>query len=336
MNVLIVKTSSMGDLIHTLPAVTDAANAIENIAFDWVAEEGFAAIPGWHPAVERVIPIALRRWRKGGKGVRQEISAAITQLRKNRYDAVIDAQGLIKSAIVTRLTRGRRCGMTWGSCRESLASLAYQQRYPIATDQHAIDRLRQLFAAVLDYPFNPDQLDYGLDQTAFAQPDFKRPYLVFLHAASWPGKLWPISSWIELAQRAGQAGFQAALPWGSDKEQQQAAIIAEAATNATVLPRLGLTEVATLLAHADGVVGVDTGLAHLSAAFSRPTVTLYLTTNPALTGTRGERQCLLGGTALQSHARPSRRSKTATTRPNISVDEVWDALNRMMTPSEVG
>ena len=107
MRVLVVKMSSLGDVIHTLPALTDAAAAIPGITFDWVVEEGFAEIPAWHPAVDTVIPIALRRWRKHPwRDFRGPQWRACRQaLRRQHYDAVIDAQGLLKSVFVARLVK---------------------------------------------------------------------------------------------------------------------------------------------------------------------------------------------------------------------------------------
>ncbi len=154
MRVLVVKTSSMGDVLHTLPALTDAMQAMPDIRFDWVVEEGFAQIPSWHPAVERVLPVAIRRWRKAwfSAPISAERRAFRDALRAVRYDAVIDAQGLVKSAaLVTRLARGIKHGMDWQTAREPLASLFYNRRHPIAKAQHAVERTRELFAKSLGY-----------------------------------------------------------------------------------------------------------------------------------------------------------------------------------------
>ena len=169
MRVLLVKTSSMGDLIHTLPAVTDARRFHPDIEFDWVVEESFAEIPLWHPAVRKVLPVAMRRWRKilHRKATRQEISGAIEHIREKNYDLVIDAQGLIKSALITRLCRGLRCGLDRNSCWEPIATLAYQRKIPVARELHAIARMRTLFAGILDYNYDPEQLDYGLQKESF-------------------------------------------------------------------------------------------------------------------------------------------------------------------------
>lgn len=263
MKVLIVKTSSMGDLIHTLPAVTDASMTIPDIRFDWVAEESFIEIPGWHSAVDKVIPIALRRWRKNfNQAVRRnEIKAAIKNLRNKEYDIVIDAQGLIKSAIVTRLSKGIHYGMDRYSCREPLASCLYQHTIPVAKGLHAIERVRLLFSRVLGYEYDAKQLNYGLESNVFKNKVNQRCYVVFLHATSWKTKLWTVDNWIKLAELAGEKGYDVLLPWGDIEEKRRAIDIEEKVNNAIVLPRLNLQGIAGILANASAIVGLDTGLA---------------------------------------------------------------------------
>ncbi|MEO5574252.1 MAG: lipopolysaccharide heptosyltransferase I [Gammaproteobacteria bacterium] len=293
MKVLILKTSSMGDVLHTLPALTDAMHALPGIRFDWVVEEAFAEIPAWHPAVDKVIPVALRRWRK------QPWQAIISSewvnfwrsLRTHEYDLIIDAQGLIKSALVTRMARGRRSGLSRASARESWAALAYQRRYTIPKQQHAIERVRRLFAAALGYPMPHDTLDYGITRAQFfSEYVHASNDIVFLHGTTWPSKQWPRTYWTHLAQLATQAGFSVSLPWGNQAEYEDAQAIAGVCKNVRVLPKLSLTELGAVLASARAVIGVDTGLAHLAAALTVPTLTLYGATRPDLTGTRGQAQ----------------------------------------------
>lgn len=286
--VLIVKTSSLGDVAHTLPAVTDAARAIPDIHFDWLVEEAFAEIPAWHPAVERVIPVALRRW--GGNPLKYVRSPQWRQLRETlnqqRYDYVVDAQGLVKSAWLASLAHGRRCGFNWQSAREPLASLCYQRRYSIARGQHAITRVRQLFAAVLGYSYT-EALDYGIDRHRLPLPTINSDYVMFLHGTTWPNKHWPERYWQVLAGLITAAGLSVVLPWGTVEEQQRAQRIQQAGGDIVVLPRLGLTELAGHLQGARAVVGVDTGLAHVAAALRVPSITLYGPTKPGLSGTLG-------------------------------------------------
>lgn len=329
MRVLIVKTSSLGDLIHTLPALTDAAKALPDIRFDWVAEEAFAEIPGWHPAVERTIPVALRRWRKDWRRARAggELAAFLPRLREREYDLIIDAQGLLlKSAIVARLARGPRHGLAWTSAREPLSSLLYGHRHAIPKSRHAIERVRQLFAAALGYAYDATVLDYGLDRSRFATPVAERGYFVFLHGTSWPSKRLATEHWIALCHRAADGGRTVYLPWGNAEEKRIAETIAARCPNARVLPRLNLTQLAGMLAQAQGVIGVDTGLAHLGAALGVPGVALYSATFPALTGARGVRQsCVLlgGGTEPPPAAVPHLR---VLRLPALDADAVWRAL----------
>jgi heptosyltransferase-1 len=296
MKVLLIKTSSMGDLIHLLPALTDAGKALPHIRFDWVVEKGFAEIPSWHPLVNRVIPVTLRYWLRhpwmvGGSNEWRDF---YRQLRAEHYDYVIDAQGLVKSALLTRLTRGLRCGLDWQSAREPLASFAYQKRYKVVFEQHAVRRMRQLLSSVLGYPTPTETPDYGLkvkgmneEVAALGLPPH---YLLFIHGTSGKKKLWPEADWIALANIANAAGYPVYLPWGNEEEQQRATRIAAQAQQTYVLPKLSLGQIAAVLTQAKGAVAVDTGLGHLAAALSIPTVSLYNATDPYQIGTVGKNQ----------------------------------------------
>jgi heptosyltransferase-1 len=294
MRVLVVKMSSLGDVIHTLPAVSDAVAALPDLEIDWVVEEAFADVPGWHPAVRRVIPVALRRWRR--KGPRAllggEWGAFRRDLRSEQYDLVIDAQGLLKSAVVARMARGPVVGLDRDSARERAACLFYQRRLAVPKGQHAITRVRKLFAAALDYRLPARPPDYGLARHRFALEPLaaQAGYVVFLHGTTWSTKHWPEAYWTELARQAAGAGLQVQLPQGSAEERERAERIAATVAGATVLPDLSLTQIAAHIAGARAVVAVDTGLAHLAAALDVPGITLYGATEPGLTGTEGRNQ----------------------------------------------
>jgi heptosyltransferase-1 len=268
---LIIKTSSLGDVLHTLPAVSDAAAQCPGMRFDWVVEEAFAEVPGWHAAVDEVIPVALRRWRHRPFHMLRlgEPQAAVRHIRQREYDQVIDAQGLMKSAVMTRLARGPRAGL----------------------DRHSARRVRQLFAAALDYPLPDTAADYGIQANFIAGQ--RQPYLVFLHGTTWPTKHWPEPYWVQLTAMASAAGLQVKIPWGNDQERRRAERIGEASGAVEVLPRMTLSELATVIVSATAVVGVDTGLVHLAAALSTPCITLYGSTDPGLIGTLGESQAQL-------------------------------------------
>lgn len=294
MRVLIVKTSSMGDVLHTLPALTDAMRAIPGIRFDWVVEEGFAQIPSWHEAVDRVIPVAIRRWRKAwfSAPIKAERKAFKEAVQAVAYDAVIDAQGLVKSAaLVTRLAHGVKNGMDWSTAREPLASLFYNRKHHIAKAQHAVERTRELFAKSLGYVKPEAQGDYAIAQHFLRDltPD-SAPYCVFLHATTRDDKHWPESHWRELIGLLGESGLRIKLPWGAPHEEARAKRLAEGFDYVEVLPRLSLEAVAHELAGAKFVVSVDTGLSHLTAALDRPNITLYGPTDPGLIGGYGKNQ----------------------------------------------
>ena len=297
MRVLLIKTSSLGDVVHTLPALTDAQRAIPGIQFDWVVEEGFAEIPAWHPAVAQVIPVAIRRWRKNllqtlRSGEWRRFKA---RLRETRYDLVIDAQGLLKSAWLTRYVKAPVAGLDRDSAREPLAARFYDRRYPVRREQHALERVRQLFAQALGYQQPSGIGDYGLDRNQLATPG-EEPYLLFLHGTTWPSKHWPEVHWRELAERMSAFGWAIRLPWGSAEEKSRAERIADGIASASVLPRLNLGGVAKVVAGARACVAVDTGLGHLAAALDVPSISLYGPTLPGRVGAYGRSQVHLCAT----------------------------------------
>ena len=295
MKILIVKTSSLGDVIHMLPAVTDAMQALPHLRIDWLVEASFAAIPAWHPAVDRVIPIAMRRWKKQwtARSTWQEIGVARAALRQQTYDLVIDSQGLVKSALWSRMARGAKAGYDSGSAREPLASCFYGRTFSVSRHQHAIDRNRQLMAQALAYALNEPAPDYGLHDLATRLPavgiTLPARSVIGLHGTSRADKLWPTEGWKALAQALAQTQRKLVLPWGNDDERLRAEEIASAASNVTVLPRLGLDALAALIDQSQAVVGVDTGLLHLAAALGKPGLALYTATPPALTGAVSDR-----------------------------------------------
>lgn len=291
MKVLIVKTSSLGDVIHTLPAVTEAKKQRPEIQFDWVVEESFAEVPKWHPAVDRVIVIDGRRWRKQpGQFFSGEGLQFYRALRHRKYDAVIDAQGLIKSALVARLAQGMRWGLDADSARESVASIVYKHRIKVPKKRHAVLRTQQLFAATLGYTCSTDKIDYGIDHQELPSVAPEGNYIVFLHGTTWASKHWPKIYWKELLEHIINSGLSVYLPWYTPEEKRFAERLSAGSNHAYILPQLNLTGMAATLASAQAAVTVDTGLSHLAAALGTPTVTLYGATEPALTGTYGETQ----------------------------------------------
>lgn len=312
MRVLVIKTSSLGDVVHTLPALTDAAAHFPDIEFDWVVEAGFSQVPSWHARVNRVIPVALRRWRKHPLQARK--SGEWAEFKRDigavKYDAVIDAQGLLKSAVLCRYAKGPRYGLDKQSAREPLASRFYHHKIAVPKGQHAVERTRQLFAAALGYQV-PDALgDYQIDRNRLPGNSHNGDYLLFFHGTTWPTKHWPDSYWLELAQKLASTGLRILLPWGSDVERQRAEQIAAVDDHVDVLPRSSLSELASIIAGAQAVVSVDTGLAHLTAALAVPNITLYGPTDPKLVGSYGAHQ-------LHLQAKNFPASDVSTVEPEV-------------------
>jgi heptosyltransferase I len=296
--ILLVKTSSLGDVVHNLPVATDLAKRFPGATIDWVVEEGFAELPRLHPAIRRVIPVAERRWRKtlSSPDTWREISAFRQTLSSERYDAILDTQGLLKSALITFQARGERIGFDRNCARESMSAHFYQRRVFVARDQHAVERNRQLAAAAFGYPLDT-AVDYGIAApplTASWVP--KGDYAVLLTATSRADKEWPEDDWRALGTALIATGLRCVLPGGSAPERQRAARLATSLGRAVAAPAMNLTDMAGLLAGAALVVGVDTGLVHLAAALKRPTMALYCGSDPALTGVLAETNVVnLGG-----------------------------------------
>lgn len=284
--ILLVKTSSLGDVVHNLPVVADIRSACgEGVVIDWVVERSFAAVPALHPRVRSVIPCEIRRWRRSWKSqdVRAEWRSFVHRLRRETYDAILDTQGLLKSAIVARVARGARYGLDWRSSREPLR-LFYDRVFDVPWDVHAVERNRRLCAAALGYRVEGPPL-YGIRADPLDASWLPRQrYAVLLHATSHPSKLWPEREWTELGARLGASGCVALFPWGSEEEHERAQRLAAALPGAVVLPRLGLDQIAGVIAGSVAVVGVDTGLTHLAAALGVPVVGIYGATDPGATG----------------------------------------------------
>jgi heptosyltransferase-1 len=287
--ILLVKTSSLGDVVHNCPAVTDIARCVPGAVIDWVVEEAFAGVVALHPGVRRVIPLAIRRWRGSllAAATWTELGAFRAALRSERYDAVIDSQGLLKSALVAAQALGRKHGFDRASAREPFAARLYDVTYTVPGDLHAVDRNRQLAAAALGYPVD-GPCDYSLRAApAIASVPASSHYALLFTMTSREDKLWPEEHWRALGSALARRGLDCVLPWGTEDERRRCARIAGAIPRALVPQRMTLAEIARLARGAHCVVGVDTGLAHLAAALEVPVIGLYCSSDPALTGLRG-------------------------------------------------
>jgi len=283
--ILFVKTSSLGDVVHNCPAVSDAARKLPGAEIDWVVEQPFAGVAAMHAAVRRVIPVAMRRWRAApwNPAVWSEIGDFRRLLRAERYDAVIDTQSLLKSALISAQARGTRHGMDRASAREPFAARFYDVRHAVPRELHAVERNRRLSAAALGYTVDAS-VDYGLRAASDAASKNDSPYAVLLTMTSRADKLWPEPGWIELGRALAT---RVVLPWGSEAERRRAERIAAAIGSAAVPPRLSVEQLTGLFLNAGSVVGVDTGLTHLAAALGVPTLGIYCGSDPALTGLYG-------------------------------------------------
>ena len=291
MKILIVKTSSLGDVIHCLPVINDIIAFYPNVQIDWIVEESFADIPHLHPAIHQVFTVAFRRWHKQlfNSTTWSEIKQFKQLIASNRYDAVIDTQGLLKSALITRLAKGVKHGYDKQSIRESIASRFYDKTYAIPYQQHAVSRNRTLAALSLDYKPPTNSPDYGIQATANVNEVSNRPFVIALHGTSRDSKLWAIDHWIDLGKALKRQKLNMLLPWSNPAELLRAEQIAKGLENAIVLPKLSIAELAAVISQAKAAVGVDTGLSHLAAALNIPTIAIYTDTNPAFTGVMGSK-----------------------------------------------
>ena len=313
------ETSSLGDVVHNLPVVEDIHSAIAHAAIDWVVERAFGSIPRLHPGVRNVIPCDLRRWRRSWfrRTTRGEWRAFLVRLRSERYDCIIDTQGLLKSAIIARAAIGRRVGLDWKSSREPLRPF-YDRVVHVPWAMHAVERNRRLVAAALGYMPHGEP-DYGIQTGPSSEawlPD--GPYAIFLHATSGARKLWPSACWIELGAALTLRGLTIVLPWGNDTEHETARQIASALPSACIAPRLTIGELATVIAGARVAVGVDTGLTHLAAALGVPSIGVYGATDPAATGIRAPGTALNVGTLGRFPSVPQILASLETLLPAIA------------------
>ncbi|MCC6194993.1 MAG: lipopolysaccharide heptosyltransferase I [Burkholderiales bacterium] len=285
MRVLIVRPSSLGDIVHALPLVGDVLAHAPGAAIDWVAEEAFVPLVALDRRVRRVIPVAFRRWRDApfASATRRAFSEFRHELRRERYDVVLDLQEQVKGALIARMASGVRHGLDRRSIREPIATLFDDVHHRIDRNLHFLDKARSLAAAALGYAVEgPPRWQLTPPASASAMPP--GPYALALHATSRRDKLWPEDRWRALLGHFAQAGIAVLLPWGNGDERTRSERIAQGARNAVVPPAQSLPEMAALARHALVVVGVDTGLTHLAAALGTPTVALFTATDAALAG----------------------------------------------------
>jgi len=294
----------MGDVVHNLPVVADLRTSMPDCRIDWVVEDAFSAIPRLHPAVDRVIPVFIRRWRKHplAARTRREFAELWSRLRQTRYDEVIDAQGLLKSALLAWMANGRSHGFDWKSSREPLR-VFYDEVHAVPWSVHAVRRNRILASEALGYAIS-ETPDYGIaarpEGTASLESAFPLKgagqFAVLLHATSARRKEWPEADWVRLGEYFAAQDMISVLPFGNAAERQRSERLAARIRGARVPPALDLDQLAALMSQARIIVGVDTGLTHLAVALGQPTIGLFLATDPAATGLYGSSRAVnLGG-----------------------------------------
>lgn len=312
--VLLIKTTSLGDVIHNLPVVCDIHQNRPNLSVDWCAEAPFCEILKLNPLIRRVIPVAIRSWRK--QLLKRATWSAFVEFRKNlqstNYDTIIDSQGLLKSALITKMAKGKRCGFEESVIKEKIAARFYDEHFFVEHHQNAVTRNRQLAAAVLNYKIATPP-DYGLKLSEIALPFLpKKPFVIAFSATSRTDKMWANEKWMALAKNFPDFIF--VFVAGNESERENTKKIVTHSKNAILAPEMNLVEIAMLTTKAQAVIGVDTGLTHLGAALKVPTIALFLASDPVLTGVLSAGVCQnLGGLGA-----------------NPNVDEVTFALKKII------
>jgi heptosyltransferase I len=288
LKILIVKTSSMGDVVHTMPAVADIAAHLPNAQIDWMVESAFAALPAMHHSVRHVVPISWRKWRNQlwQKETRETLSRTRKSLREEQYDLILDLQGLIKSAFFAGQARGVRAGYDWSSAREKIASIWYERVATVDKSLHAVHRSRLLAASHLGYTVDgPPRFSLKLPDPTW-MPQSPKPYVVLISGASRPEKLWLDERWIAVANAAKQRGLGVVWMWGSKEEGSRCVSLA-AQSDGDIPPFMSVKDATAVIARAHVCVGLDTGFSHIAAAFGVPTVGIYCDHEPGLVGITG-------------------------------------------------
>lgn len=273
--ILFIKTSSMGDILHHMPAVTDTRRRLPHARITWVVDELYAPLARLHPAVDEIVPIAIRRWRKRlyEMPTWNEIREATAKLRARSYDAVIDTQGLVRTALMTKLIGGASHGYDSDSIREPFAARFYDNTYKVSWDLHVIARNRTLTGLALGY--TPEGApDYGFDRKFFAG-EASAPYALLFHATAKTNKEWPEERWAEVGKALAARGLEVVLPWGNEAERARSERLAAQIPNARVPDLKPILEVGKMIAGAQIVVGVDTGFLHIAAALGIPVVAVF-------------------------------------------------------------
>ena len=298
MKILVVRLSSLGDILHLFPAVSDLRRHFPDAEIHWLVEPAFSELAGWHSSIDKVIAAPLRSHKKIWWKIPALLYTLRQQLRSENYNIVLDAQGLLKSALLACLAGTDICGFDAGSAREAPASWFYKKTAKVPKGLHVIEKNRQLVATIFGADISPPA-DFGLDKflNLQMQAEFSealkaitdRPYIVLLHGTTWNSKYWPETSWKELIRLLSQQGIRCLLPWGNEGERLRALRLQVAGNGkAEVLPRLTLVELVGVLLKARAFVSVETGIGHLATILDVPGVMLHGPTDPDYSGILGK------------------------------------------------
>ena len=303
--ILLVKLSSLGDVLHNLPIVWDIRKRLPDAQIDWIVEEAYVHLleplrtTNTFRRIDRIIPVAFRRWRKQlfQRNTWRDFFAMRTMLQAVAYDVVLETQGLIKSGMVCALARKSAHGLVTGlanatqhSGYEPMARRFYDESVQVPIKCHAIDRSRWVMCSAMDWPlfdrrsepprFYPNEKIEGFSPLILEgmrlQPNGKPAhYILCFHATAREAKRWPNADWVALGQTLSMQGYQLIFPWGSPAEMKTSAHLASQIPGAIVPRAFSIEEAYHLIAHTALTIGVDTGLTHLSAVLGKPTIEIY-------------------------------------------------------------
>src|SRR5450830_1002 len=296
MRILLVKMSSMGDIIHNMPLVHDIKQHYPEAIIDWVVEESFVELSRLNPLVNCIIPVGMRRWKKAlfSKNTWVEFFRFKKNLQQFHYDAVLDTQGLIKSAVIAKLADGQSYGQNSNTAREALAGHLINHPLEIPRDLHAISRNRLVGALALNYAVDDKSVQYDIQFNSESERNLvgllPKNCIMLFHSTARDAKHWPNEYWIAFGKYLNAQGYTLALPWGSAIEKQRAELITHALKDGLVLPKLSIVQLASLMRQAKACVGLDTGLTHIAVALNIPTLAIFTDTHLWQAGTMPSQQ----------------------------------------------
>ncbi|MCT7577909.1 lipopolysaccharide heptosyltransferase I [Aliarcobacter butzleri] len=276
--IAIIKLSAMGDIIHAMVALQYIKKQYPNLQIDWFVESAFAPILENNPDINEIIKLDLKSIKKDKKEIINQIKL-IKKYEKNSYDLVIDAQGLIKSAIVSFFLGKSRVGFSKNSTREKLASFFYTKKVDIAYDKNAIERNVKVLSQALNFEITKNDilnkkpfLFYkNENEVIYEYLSKDKKNVLFVIGASWPSKMYSKEKFAKIINNLDE---NCLITWGNEAEKDIADFIANI-SKAKVLPKLDLNSLKAIMSKVDLVIGNDTGPTHMAWALNIPSITLF-------------------------------------------------------------